>query len=105
MSAFMSPDSARKLAQEGLVDVVVDTNLHREQSAPDRVGEAIWIRSHFETMRLGELRIGLEDGRIDWFVDRKIDMDDQLPADPALLDIEEAARHDIRRTQQQVFGP
>jgi 2',3'-cyclic-nucleotide 2'-phosphodiesterase (5'-nucleotidase family) len=80
--SFQANDAARTLAEEGLVDVVIDTNLHTTFDEPFRVGKAIWLRSHLETMRLGELRLWLEDGRIARALDRKIDLDDRIPSIP-----------------------
>jgi len=93
--AHGAPEAARSLAERGLVDVVIDTNLHRSLEPPFRVGEAIWVKSHFQTMRLGELRLGLEGGRIAWARDRKIDMDEGIPPQNDARRLEEAARRAV----------
>ena len=102
--AYGEPKDARRLAQTGLVDVVIDTNLHRENYPPVFVGEALWVRSHFQTMRLGELRLGIEDGEIQWAVERKIDLDLQIPADPDQDSLLRAAAADIKAAQLDAFG-
>ncbi len=106
--AYGAPEAARKLAETGLVDVVVDTNLHRDRSAPFRVGEAVWVRSHFQTMRLGELRLELDlDGsgpRVTGALDRKIDLDPGVPDHPDAATIRDAARVEIGAAQKALFS-
>ena len=58
----MAMQSSEKAGRIRKVDVVIDTHLHRENYPPVFVGGALWVRSHFQTMRLGELRLGIEDG-------------------------------------------
>lgn len=102
--AFHAPEAARSLARSSEVDVVIDTNLHRELYPPIRVGGAVWVRSHFQTMRLGELRLHLGEDGVERARDRKIDMDDVMPDDPALAAIATAAGREISQAQRQVFG-
>jgi 2',3'-cyclic-nucleotide 2'-phosphodiesterase (5'-nucleotidase family) len=102
--AYGDPKSARRLAQSGLVDVVIDTNLHRESYPPVFVGEALWVRSHFQTMRLGELRLGIEDGEISWAVERKIDLDRQIPDHPEETILMRTAAKEIKAIQMEAFG-
>jgi 2',3'-cyclic-nucleotide 2'-phosphodiesterase (5'-nucleotidase family) len=102
--SFQSSDAAKRLARQGHVDIVVDTNTHRSLDAPFRVGDAVWVRSHFQTMRLGELRLGLGRDRIDWAVDRKIDLDDQLPDEPNLATVSRMARKELRAIEREIFG-
>lgn len=64
------------------LDVVIDADMHRGFFAPDTVGDAIWVRSHYQTMRLGELRLSLDAGQVGLIVDRKIDLDPELPDEP-----------------------
>ena len=115
--AYAAPDEARTLALDPevgrWVDVVVDTNLHYADYEPFRVGEAIWVRTHLETMRLGELRLGLdrapeEEGgqvRIAWARERRIDLDEALPDATDLAEITARAREEIDAAQAAVFGP
>jgi 2',3'-cyclic-nucleotide 2'-phosphodiesterase (5'-nucleotidase family) len=102
--AYGDPKAARKLAQSGLVDVVIDTNLHRGNYPPIFVGEALWVRSHFQTMRLGELRLGIEDGQIQWAMERKIDMDRQIPDHPEEAILMRTAAKEIKAIQMEAFG-
>ena len=103
LMAYQSPETAQRLAQKGLVDVVIDTNLHREFSPPFRVGDAIWVRSHIQTMRLGELRLGITDGRVDWAVDRKIDLDGEIPSSKDSLTLAETAREELDTLQRSLY--
>ena len=103
--SYAKPEAARRLAETGLVDIVIDTNLHRERYEPLDVGGAVWVRSHFQTMRLGELRIGLDDtGAVEWALDRKVDLDKKIPDDPSHAAIADAAREDIDAAQKALFG-
>ena len=101
--AYQSPEVAQRLAKKGLVDVVIDTNLHREFSAPFRVGDAVWVRSHIQTMRLGELRLGITDGRVTWAMDRKIDLDDEIPSSRDSMLLVEIAREELDTIQREVY--
>lgn len=101
--AYQTPEIARRLAQKGLVDVVIDTNLHREFSAPFRVADAVWVRSHIQTMRLGELRLGVADGRVTWATDRKIDLDDEIPSSQDVVVLTELAREELDTIQREIY--
>jgi len=101
--AYQTSDVARRLAQRGLVDVVIDTNLHREFSAPFRVADAVWVRSHIQTMRLGELRLGVTDGRVTWATDRKIDLDGELPSSPDVMALTALAREELDTIQRELY--
>ena len=102
--AYGDPEAASKLARKGHVDVVIDTNLHREAASPFRVGDAVWVYSHFETMRLGELRLEVAEGRVVRALDRKIDLDPTVPEEPALSAIAATARAEISLAQKTLFG-
>ena len=101
--AFQAPEAARTLAQAGLADVVIDTALHRTLDAPFRVGDAVWVRSHLQTMRLGELRLTVDDGRITRALDRKIDLDPEISEEPTLMAIAKDARREIDRAQKEAL--
>ncbi|MCB9780512.1 MAG: hypothetical protein H6742_18240 [Alphaproteobacteria bacterium] len=96
-------DAARTLAERGAVDVVIDTGDHRSFDAPFRVGEAIWVRSHAETLRIGELRLFVDEPGLP-FVDRgferKVDLDDAMPEDPALAGRARAAELELGRQER-----
>ncbi len=104
--AFGDAGPARSMAEAGLVDVVIDTNRHRERSPPMRIGDAVWVRSFAGTERLGELRIGLgPDGRrVATAVDRKIELDPEMSDEPDMAALISAARHDIEAAQRAAFG-
>ncbi|MFT5681096.1 MAG: 2',3'-cyclic-nucleotide 2'-phosphodiesterase (5'-nucleotidase family) [Myxococcota bacterium] len=101
--AYQTPEVAQRLAKKGLVDVVIDTNLHREFSAPFRVGDAVWVRSHIQTMRLGELRLGVADGQVTWATDRKIDLDAEIPSAHDVMVLTELAREELDVIQQEIY--
>jgi 2',3'-cyclic-nucleotide 2'-phosphodiesterase (5'-nucleotidase family) len=93
-------DAAKKLAKSGRIDVVIDTQSHRGFDAPFRVGKALWVRSHAQGLRLGELRVG--DAEV---VDRKIDMDDALPDHPEMRVLADQAKSEIEALKVRMFGP
>ena len=85
--------------------MVIDTNMHQAFYAPERVGEALWVRSHNQTMRLGELRLTAEDGGgVELVVDRKIDLDPEIPDSPRLAALVTQARNEIEAAQKLAFG-
>ena len=101
---YGDPTAAKKLAQMGLVDVVIDTNAHREYYQPFWQDDAFWVRSHVQTMRLGELRLVLgEDGLIA-AVDRKIDMDAAIPVDLESEHFVKSAQEEIDAAYEAAFG-
>ena len=102
--AYAEPAAARAHALAGRVDVVIDTNRHRERYPPIRVGEAIWVRSHMGTERLGELRLTLGEGGVVGAVERKIALDPELAPAPDLAVIEAAARDEVQAAQRAAFG-
>jgi len=93
-------DAAKRLAKSGRIDAVIDTQDHRSFDAPFRVGDAIWINSHTQGLRLGEFRMGSNGG-----LDRKIDLDDTLPDDPSLRAIADEAAAEIEGLRVRLFGP
>lgn len=93
--AWQAPAEAKALAEAGLVDVVLDADGHKAAWAPFRVGGALWVRSSAGTPRLGELRLGLRDGRIDWAVDRKISLNAEIPLAPRARQLTAAAAKEI----------
>ncbi len=97
-------DAAKKLARTGLVDVVIETNAHRGFEPPFRVGEAIWVRSHIQGMRLGELRLGRTETGQSWALDRKIDMDDSLSNDAKLHAMDEQAKVELEALDRALFN-
>jgi 2',3'-cyclic-nucleotide 2'-phosphodiesterase (5'-nucleotidase family) len=104
--AYQATDVAREIALAvPELDVVIDTNMHQAFYAPERVGEALWLRSHNQTMRLGELRLMAEDGGgVELVVDRKIDLDPEIPDSPRLAALVTQARDEIEAAQKLAFG-
>ena len=94
-------DAAKKLAKSGHIDVVIDTDDHRTFETPFRVGNALWVRSHAQGLRLGELRIGPQQT---WVLDRKIDLDDSIRDHPPLQTINKQAQSEIKALEKRVFG-
>jgi 2',3'-cyclic-nucleotide 2'-phosphodiesterase (5'-nucleotidase family) len=111
--AHGADEAARALAKaHPALDVVVHTGLHRDLLAPARSSEAVWAFSHYQTMRLGELRLDLGPAkarkgpglRVEGALDRKIDLDATLAGDPALEAAQAAARGAVDAEQQKLFG-
>jgi 2',3'-cyclic-nucleotide 2'-phosphodiesterase (5'-nucleotidase family) len=96
--------ATKSLLQSHEVDLVIDTAHHRSFDPPFRHSDAVWVRSHDQGQRLGELRLGLEKGDISWAIDRKIDMDVTVPdqADQAILAAQ--AQRELRELEKQLFG-
>ncbi len=104
--SYQATEEAKALAEKhAAVDVVVDAARHQEFEQPFYVGKAAWVLSHFQTMRLGELRLNLADGRVIGGVSRSIDLDPEVPDDPALLALTKKARAELDAAQQAMYGP
>lgn len=102
--AYRAPEVAKALAEAvPELDLVIDTNEHRSLYEPLVVGNALWVRSHYETLRLGELRLKIEDQTAKLVIDRKIDMDPELPDAPELAELMVAARAEIEAVQRATF--
>jgi 2',3'-cyclic-nucleotide 2'-phosphodiesterase (5'-nucleotidase family) len=102
--AYSVGPKARGLARNpGGVGVIEAGEFH-ERWEPSFEDSAVWVRTHFQTMRLGELRLVVRDGRVVGALDRKIDLDDAIPAAPRLLAMQKEARAEIDRAQQALFG-
>lgn len=102
--SYLAPEAAKKLAKKDLVDVVIDTGEHRTFDPPFRVNDAVWVRSHFQTMRLGELRLGLGESKVQWALDRKIDLDDSLPNQTDQSILAQEAEKDLSILEKKLFG-
>jgi len=92
----------RELVELPGVDVLVEADGYRERYPPFVGAEAIWVRSHYQTRRLGELRLVL--GTRTTGVDRKIELDDRIPSERTLARIAREARLDVAVTQREVLG-
>ena len=104
--AFDAPEEAKSIAAAvPALDLIVDTRQHRNHSPPIRMGQTLWVKTHYQTMRLGELRVRvLPDGSFELVVDRKIDMDAQIPDDPDTRQNMLDARSEIHAVQSELFG-
>lgn len=103
--AFQATEQADTLARRsGVVDVVVDAGLHREAMDADLDRGTAWVYSAYQTLRLGELRVDLDAGAVRAGIDRKIDLDPQLPDDPALVKLAKEARGEIDAAQRELYG-
>ena len=95
------PEEAKKLARTGDVDVIIDTNAHRIFEPPFRIGDALWVRSHAQGMRLGELRIGPD---MEWAFDRKIELDENMPDHPTIQALHEEASRELKALEKTLFN-
>ncbi len=104
--AFQAIEEARALAEDHPeITVVVDAYHHHESVPPFLVGDAIWVKSHHQTQRLGELRLWVDQAGIDRALDRQIDLDPDIPGDTELTDIMVRARQEIELKAKELWGP
>ncbi|MCP4807079.1 MAG: hypothetical protein GY913_26455 [Proteobacteria bacterium] len=85
------------------LDVIIDAGMHRGYWEPVDVGDAVLVRSHYETTRLGEARFRVTDDGVELLVDRKIDLDEGIPDDPELAAIRDRARAAIDARQAELW--
>lgn len=101
--SYGTADEARRLARQGCVDVVIDVEQHRGPFAPARVGDAIWVRSHEGTLRLGELRLRRVEGR--WVAhERKVELDSTVPTADPIRAYAKQARRETATAQRTALG-
>ncbi|MFH1466711.1 MAG: hypothetical protein ABIO70_20160 [Pseudomonadota bacterium] len=104
--AFQAIDEARQIAERNpRIDVVIDAFHHSEVVPPFTVGGAVWVKSSHETMALGELRLWLDDGHVVRALDRKIDLDPDIPGQRAMVDIAVQAHQEIEAAERELWGP
>ena len=102
--AYQASDAAKRLAERyPAIDVVVDAAGYRDYFQPLVVGHAVWVFSHYQTMRLGELRLRLQDGSVIGALDRQVDLDPSMPEHPKLATMLRQAKTEIDALQQQLF--
>lgn len=104
--SYGAGEVAAQLARDfAELDVVIDADMHRGFFEPDTIGDAIWVRSHYQTMRLGELRLDLGEQGVGLILDRKIDLDPLLPDDPEIaalaLEAEDAVARALEGTTKE----
>ena len=103
--AYQAPGEAKTLAEtHPEIDIVIDAYKHRESNPPFVVGNAIWVKSDYETQRLGELRLWFDEGQIARAVDRKIDLDPDVAENPEIQRIMLDGRKAIAEKQRALFG-
>ncbi len=103
--AYRTTEEARLIAEEvPELDLVINTAMHRELYDPLVVGHSLWLRSHYQTMRLGELRVTTADGAITAYLDRKIDLDPEVPDEAGLATLSREARGELEKVQAELFG-
>ncbi len=104
--AFQAIDEARNLAENHPeITVVIDAYHHHESVPPFTVGDAIWVKSHHQTQRLGELRLWIEDGKLVRALDRKVELDPDIPGHKALTDTMVRAHQEIELKTKEIWGP
>lgn len=102
--SWQATDAAKKLAERyPVIDVVIDANQYRDFVPPVTVGHAVWVFSHYQTMRIGELRLLLKEGAVVGAVDRKVDMDPEIPDEPRLASFLRQAKTEIDVLQRQLY--
>jgi len=106
LMAFQAPEAAKALAEEfPELDIVIDANMHREFYQPFTINNAVWVRSHYQTQRLGELRLTLDGGDVVGVLDRKIDLDPEVPDQSELMALVKQARKELTAVQEELYGP
>jgi hypothetical protein len=88
------------LARVPGVDLVVETGEFAQFDPATREGEALWARGWRKTERLGELRLKLSEGRITSAFDRSVPLDNKVPKDPQLADLERRTGQKVASVQQ-----
>ena len=96
--------ATKKLIRSGHVDVVIETAKFRAFEVPFKHGGAVWVRSHDQGQRLGELRMSIADGRVITAMDRKIDLDASMPDSPAIRHIATQADVELKALDRALFG-
>ncbi len=95
---------ARDLLGAGHIDVLIEAGEFRSRWEPFLEGDTVWVRSHYQTVRLGELRLWVDEGRITAVRDRQIDLDAAIRSAPRLRTLSRQAREAIDAAQRAVFG-
>ena len=104
--AYQAEDLAANLVgRHPEIDVVVDAAGHREFEEPTLRRGTTFVYAHYQTMRAGELRLRLDGGRIVGGVDRKVDLDPEMPDEPKTAALARQAKTEIDAAQKQLYGP
>ncbi len=88
------------------LDLVIDTRMYREFTPPIQVEGAVLTHTHYQTQRLGELRLKVKAcrGSVEVLQDRKIDLDPEVPDEPKLMEMLLSARSELDTVQEELFG-
>ncbi len=73
------------------LDVIIDARMHQGLYQPVDLEHAVLVRSPYQGLRLGELRLQLgEDGQVEGYASLSNDLDDSVPRDPRYQGLLEA---------------
>jgi len=86
------------------IDVLIDADNYRGRFDPIVMGDTIWVRSNYETQRVGELRLRVEQGHITMAHDRMIDLDKKIPSPGPWRSRAKRARAEVAEVQLELFG-
>lgn len=86
------------------IDVMIESGEFKERWDPFVENGAVWVRAFYRTEKLGELRLHVAEDRVACALDRKIELDGQIPDDRALERMNDAASEEVQRVQQELFG-
>jgi 2',3'-cyclic-nucleotide 2'-phosphodiesterase (5'-nucleotidase family) len=100
----VGPDATRIAKEVPGIDVLVEAGEFGERYEPWLEDGVVWVRSHTQTQRLGELRLVVRDGRIVAARDRKIDLDDAVPETRSLAKMAAEAQDEMAAIQEELFG-
>ncbi len=64
------------------LDVVIDARMHQGLYEPVDLEHAVLVRSPYQGLRLGELRLSLSEGEVTDYAFLSNDLDDRVPRDP-----------------------
>lgn len=103
--AYQASEEAQRLAaSRSNIDVVVDAAMHRDFADSAYVGQAVWALSNYQTMRLGELRLDMDAGRVVGGRSRHVDLDALVPDDAKLATLTRKARAELDAEQKRLYG-
>lgn len=87
------------------IDVLVEADTFRTRFDPILRGDTVWVRSNFETQRLGELRLTIEDGVVTGVHDRFIDLDAQIGSAGSWRRRLRKSEAAVKQSREALFGP
>ncbi len=96
---------AEELAALEGVDILIEGDGYLERYPPVIQDSTLWVRSHHQTRRLGELRLRMARGRITASLERRVDMDSAIPAGPRTGPLAEQALAAIQSADQCEVSP